>query len=161
MMRAMLNPFGLLRRLAADQRGTMVVETAIVTPVLVLLSLGTFQVSQLVARQAELDGAAAEGAAIAIASAPDTAAKRTTLQQVIMTSTGLTSNEVTVSAAFRCNSSASYVTDPASCASGVVSNFVKIYVTDTFTPAWTEFGIGSNITYRVTRYVEFAQADIP
>lgn len=160
-MRVMLNTFAQMRRLAADQRGTMVVETAIVTPVLVLLSLGTFQVSKLVARQAELDGAAAEGAAIAIASAPDTAAKRTTLQQVIMTSTGLTSDEVTISAAFRCNSSASYVTDSTSCTSGVVSNFVKIYVTDTFTPTWTEFGIGSNITFRVTRYVEFAQVDVP
>lgn len=160
-MRVMLNAFARLRRLAADQRGSMVVETAIITPVLVLMSLGTFQVSKLVARQAELDGAAAEAAAIAIASAPDTAAKRTTLQQVIMTSTGLSSSQVTISAAFRCNSSASYVTASSSCASGVVSHFVKIYVTDTFTPTWVKFGVGSNINYRVTRYVEFAQADIP
>ena len=51
-MRVMLNAFARLRRLAADQRGSMVVETAIITPVLVLMSLGTFQVSKLVARQA-------------------------------------------------------------------------------------------------------------
>ena len=118
MTRAVLATLAKLRRLTADQRGSMVVETAIIAPVLVLMSLGTFQVSKLVARQAELDGAAAEGAAIAIASAPDTANKRTTLQQVIMSSTGLASDKVTVSAAYRCNSSAAYVVDPTSCSTG-------------------------------------------
>lgn len=139
----------------------MVVETALVAPVLVLMSLGAFQISKLVARQAELDGAAAEGAAIAIASAPNSDAKRTTLQQVIMTSTGLTSDKVTVSAAYRCNSSTAFVTASTSCTTGVISNFVKIYITDTFTPPWVKFGVGSDITYRVTRYVEYAQADVP
>ncbi|MCB2056947.1 MAG: pilus assembly protein, partial [Novosphingobium sp.] len=38
----------------------MLVETAIVAPVLVLMSMGAFQVSQVVARQTELQGAAAE-----------------------------------------------------------------------------------------------------
>ena len=139
----------------------MVVETALVAPVLVLMSLGAFQISKLVARQAELDGAAAEGAAIAIASAPNSDAKRTTLQQVIMTSTGLTSDKVTVSAAYRCNSSTAFVTASTSCTTGVISNFVKIYITDTFTPTWDKFGVGSDITYQVTRYVEYAQADVP
>ena len=38
------------RHLKRDQQGAMVIETAIVAPVLVLMALGAFQVSQLVAR---------------------------------------------------------------------------------------------------------------
>ena len=150
-----------LAGLCRDQRGTMVIETAIVTPVLVLMSLGAFQVSTVVARQSELDSAAAEGAAIAIASPPTTSAKRATLQQVLVASTGLATGNVTVTAAYRCNSSTAYVTASTSCTSGVISNFVKIYMTDTYTPRWVQFGIGSPITYRVTRYVEYSQTDVP
>ena len=150
-----------LAPLVRDQRGTMVIETAIVAPVLVLMSLGAFQVSTVVARQSELDSAAAEGAAIALASPPNTTAKLTTLKQVIMASTGLATANVTVTAAYRCNSSTVYVTASATCTSGVISNFVKIYLTDTYTPKWVHFGIGSPITYRVTRYVEYSQTDVP
>ena len=147
--------------LCHDQRGTMVIETAIVAPVLVLMSLGAFQVSTLVARQSELDSAAAEGAAIAIASPPNTAAKLNTLRDVIVVSTGLASGNVVVNAAYRCNSSTVYVTSAASCASGVISNYVKIYITDTYTPKWVQYGIGSAITFRVTRYVQYSQSDVP
>ena len=150
-----------LTGLRRDQRGTMVIETAIVAPVLVLMSLGAFQVSTMVARQSELDSAAAEGAAIALASPPTTTAKMSTLQQVIVASTGLASNKVTVTAAYRCNSSTAYVTASTSCTSGVISNFVKIYITDTYTPKWVHYGVGSPINYRVTRYVEYSQTDVP
>lgn len=157
-LRRIGDQLGLLRR---DSRGAMVIETAIVAPVLLLMSLGAFQVSTLVARQSELDSAAAEGAAIAIASQPNTSAKRTALEQVIETSTGLTGSNVVVSEAYRCNSSTVYVTSASSCTSGVISNFLKIYLTDTYTPTWTEFGVGSPITYRVTRYVQYSQTDVP
>ena len=156
----------ILTQLCGDQRGTMVIETAIVTPVLVLMSLGAYQVSALVARQSELDSAAAEGAAIAIASPPTDAAKRTTLQQVIATSLtpaapAVNNVTVTVSAAYRCNSAIAYVTDSTTCASGVISNFVKIYITDTYTPTWVQYGIGSAISFNTTRYVEYSQTDVP
>lgn len=150
-----------LATLCHDTRGTMVIETAIVTPVLVLMSLGAYQVSALVARQSELDSAAAEGAAIAIASPPDSSAKLTTLHDVLVTSTGLPTGNVVVTAAYRCNASTAYVTSASSCSSGVVSNYVKIYLTDTYTPTWVQYGIASPITYRVTRYVEFSQSDLP
>ena len=66
-----------------------------------------------------------------------------------------------MTAAYRCNSATAYVTASTSCTSGVISNFVKIYITDTYTPRWVHFGIGSPITYRVTRYVEYSQTDVP
>ena len=150
----------LLARLRDDLCGTMVIETAIVTPVLVLLSLGSYQVSMIVARQSELDSAAAEGAAIALATPPDTSAKRTTLHDILVTSTGLSSGNVTVTAAYRCNGATAYVTT--ACSTGQVSaNYVKIYLTTTYTPTWTHYGIGSPITYRVTRYVQYSQSVMP
>jgi len=50
----------LLARLARDERGAMLIETAFIAPVLILMSLGAFQVSQVVARQTELQEAAAQ-----------------------------------------------------------------------------------------------------
>ena len=147
----------ILARLAGDSAGAMVIETAIVAPVLVLMSLGSYQVSGIVARQTELESAAAEGSAIALASAPNTPAKRTTLQHVMMASTELSASKVTVTEVYRCNSALTYVTNSATCTTGVFSRYVKIYITDTYTPAWTSFGVGSPITYRVTRYVMYQQ----
>ena len=149
-----------LRPLWSDSRGAMIIETAIVAPVLVLMSLGAFQVSSLVTRQSELDSAAAEGAAIALASPPNTSAKRTTLQQVIVASTRLATANVAVTEAYRCNSSTVYVAAASSCTSGVISNFVKIVITDTYTPSWVEFGISGPVSYEVTRYVQYSQTDI-
>lgn len=144
----------------ADRQGAVAIETAIVAPVLLLLSLGVYQVSTVVARQSELESAAAEGAAIALASIPDTSAKRTTLQQVLMASTGLGSSHVTVTEAYRCSSNSAYVLASSSCTSGVVSKFVKIVLTDSYSPAWTQLGIGNSISFSVTRYVMYQQQDV-
>lgn len=144
----------LLGRLNRDSDGAMVIETAMVAPVLVLLSLGAFQISGVIARQTELQSAASEAAAIALASKPDTAAKRTTLEQVIEASTGLAADKVTVSQAFRCDAATTFATVSSTCAgSQYVGVYVRIDLTDTYTPAWTQFGLGSAINFNVTRYV--------
>lgn len=153
----MMGGAALLRRFGSDDKGTMLVETALVAPALVLLCLGAFQVSGIVARQTELESAAAEAAAIALASKPDTVEERTTIKNVIVASTGLASNQVTISAAYRCGTGSSYKTAKSSCTSGQVSSYALISLSDTYTPAWTKMGIGSPITYRVRRYVLFAQ----
>ena len=147
----------LLRRLRDDQRGSMLIETAIVTPVLVMMALGAFQVSMMISRQTELQSAAAEGAAIALAAKPDTTAKRTTLQQVIQTSTGLSGNNVAVTETFRCGNETTYRNNDNSCGSLAINRYVQIALTDTYTPAWTRFGVGSPLTFRVTRYVMIEQ----
>ena len=52
-----MRPLLALGQLARNQRGAVMIETAIVAPVLIMMSLGAFQVSQIVARQtAEADG---------------------------------------------------------------------------------------------------------
>lgn len=149
-----------LKRLRDDREGAMVIETAIVAPLLVLMSLGAFQISAIIARQSELQSAAAEGAAIALASAPDTIAKRVTLKNVLVASTGLAADKVTVTQVFRCGNTTTYSTNGTNCGSGeVISSYVRIQLTDTYTPAWTEFGVGSPLNFNVVRYVQYMQQD--
>ncbi len=156
----------ILSRLRSDEAGAMIIETAIVAPVLVLISLGAFQISGMVARQTELESAAGEAAAIALAAQPDTAAKRTTLQEVIQASSNLPAattsgtRGVEVTEVFRCGISTSFVTSATSCTSGQMSRYVRIALVDTYSPTWTRFGVGSAITYRVTRNVLYKQEEV-
>ena len=60
----------MIRRMLAflrDNRGAVVIETAIVAPVLALMGVGAFQVSQVVARQHELQTGADDAASMALA----------------------------------------------------------------------------------------------
>lgn len=147
-----------LARLRDDRRGSMMIETAIVTPVLLLLSMGAFQVSSVVARQTELQDAAAEASAIALASPPDTSAKRTVLKNIIMASTGLTTDKVTVTEKFRCGSATTYVDDATTCAGSKVGHFILIQLDDTYTPVWTQWGFSRPLQFNVDRYVMIKQA---
>jgi Flp pilus assembly protein TadG len=144
--------------LRQDERGAMLIETAIVAPVLILLSMGAFQISQVVARQSELQGAAAEALSIAIAAPPKTAQERAILKNVIVASTGLATNQVTVTDQYRCGSATTYVNASTDCIDTKVSSYVHIRLSDTYTPAWTQWGFGSPITYNVSRYVMISQS---
>ena len=75
--------------LRRDARGSVAIETAIVAPVLVLLALGTFDVSQMVSRQDDLQSAAAEAEAIVQASPPKDSAARDTVRAHDTTVLGL------------------------------------------------------------------------
>jgi Flp pilus assembly protein TadG len=134
-----------------DARGSMAIETAFVAPVLVLLSLGGFQASQVIARQTELQTAVAEAAEIALA-APSTSL--TTLRDIIKTSTGITNNsQVLVTNEYRCGTTATRVATN-TCGSGLaVTTYDKIAVTSSYVPKWAKFGVDSTVNYTVTRWV--------
>lgn len=143
-----------LSRIAADRSGSTVIETALVLPPLLVMAMGTFEVSRMVARQNELQKAANEASDAVLAYNPQTDAAKTALQQVIMTSTGLSADKVTVTNVYRCGTDASFVTLYSSC-SGTYSIFVKVTISDSYTPAWTSvLKMGSPITYNVTRQVQ-------
>jgi Flp pilus assembly protein TadG len=143
-----------LKALLHDIGGAMVVETAIILPVLAMLSIGGFEASSIVARQSELQAAAGEAAAIALAVMPDTVEERATVRDVIMASTGLPAEQVAVTEAYRCGTNVSMDTTRNSCGSDTMSVFVKIVLRDTYTPEWTQFGIGSPIAFSVVRTVQ-------
>lgn len=154
----MIMPLSPFIRSLHDRSGSMAIETAIVMPVLLLLSLGAFEASTMVARQSELQTAAAEAAAIAQASPPDTPEKRTTLQQIMMASTELPAEQVAITEAYRCNAG-DFVASYDTCTEGDrVASFVHIQLTDKYEPLWTSFGIGSALDYNVSRYVMYDQA---
>jgi len=142
-----------LRTLRPDERGSMVIETAIVLPVLVMLSLATFDISRIFSRQNELQQAVAEAAQISLAAKPDNSTKRDAIKAIIRTSTGLAANKVTLTNEYRCGASTTVSTTNTCGTTDVVTTYLKIVVADTYNPLWTDFGIGSGIDFNITRRV--------
>lgn len=155
MMRRITDFATLLRR---EESGAMLVEAAIVAPVLVLLSMGAFQISEVIARQTELQAAVAEASAIALAAPPETSAQRTVLKSILVDSSGLAAEKVSVSQKFRCGSATTYVNAASDCVDTKVANYVLIELNDTYTPVWTQWGFGGPIDYNIDRYVMVKQS---
>ena len=132
----------------------MAIETAFVAPILLVLALGGFEVSSMVARQTELQSAAAEAAAVVRATIPETAEQRTTVQEILATSTGIATENITVEEIYRCGTAEDYTTVEESCGSGVEYKFIKVDISDTYTPVWTKFGVTSGFDFNVSRTVQ-------
>lgn len=144
-------------KLLSNTHGSMVIETAIVAPVLILMALGTFEVGTIVSRQHELQTAAAEGEIIAMAAAQGATTDISTVEDIIKASVGLSDNQVTVSRYYRCNANITTVSSSASCGSSdVLSSYIKLELEDTYTPVWTEFGVGAPIEFDVERTVQLS-----
>lgn len=147
--------FSHLKPVLRCQAGSMAIETAIIAPVLVALSIGGFEIGSIVARQTELQTAAAEAAAIVRAATPATSQERLAIRDVVAASARLTTGQVSVTEIYRCADATAYVTSADSCANGVVVNkFIRLAIADTYYPLWAEFGIGSSLTFDVTRTVQ-------
>jgi Flp pilus assembly protein TadG len=146
-----------LRAFWRSSDGAAAVEAAFIVPLLVTLALGSFDVSAVIARRSELLGAMSEASSVALASEPTSASRRETLSQIIQASTDLTAEQVEITAAYRCGSDEEYLTSPATCGADRVSLYVKIVLSDTYTPLWNDFGVGSPIESEVTRHVMIKQ----
>jgi len=150
-----------LAALLCDCRGTMVIETAIVAPVLVLLSIGAFEASSMVTRQSELQSAAAEAVAIVMAATPKTETQLNQIEAVVENSTGLADEDVVFAIKVRCDTEdtlhdkADLVADPTLCDDeDLQSWFIRISMTDHYTPIWVNFGVGTAFDYHVDRMVQ-------
>ena len=137
--------------------GAVSLETALIAPVLLAMSVGSYETSRVVARQVELQMATAEASSVALASEPTSPTRRATLKAILQTSTGLDQDHVMVDPAYRCGSTTQYVTDATGCGTNLISSYIKIALTDTYTPIWTKFGIGGAVPFNVTRYVMIKQ----
>ena len=141
-----------LQAFRRNQRGAVVIETAFAAPVLVLLGLGAFQVSQAVARQHELQAGADDAASMALAGWTDSSAQKTALKSVLKSTLNLTDDKVTITNKYRCGTTVAYVNVKTDCANGtIVTTYLRIVLTDTYTPTWAEFGFGKPLKYNVTR----------
>lgn len=147
----------LMKRLLGDRLGSMAVETALVAPVLGMVSIGIFEVGLIVARQHELQSAANEVEIIVIATNGGAETTVDELKTILRDSVGLDANQVAVSTSFRCGTASNLVTSTDSCGeSDVVSTYVNIAIKDTYTPTWTSWGFGSNVDFSVERTVQIS-----
>ena len=145
-----------LAQLRGDTAGSVVVETAIVAPVLVTLGLGAFDISRMIARQSELQAGSTdvEGIVLAVAGT-STATNVSTIKSVLMNSLSLSSDKVTVAKMYRCSVQNDLVASNSSCGStDVLSTYVQVTLTDSYNPMWTRFGVGSALNYRLVRTVQ-------
>ena len=144
-----------LNSVLRDECGAMDIETVIVAPVLVLMALGAFEVGSVVSRQQELQSAASEAEGIILAASGGTGADSAQIEAVIEDSLGLSETQVTLQQRFRCNTATAMVTNAADCGSVVpIYQYVQLQVTDTYTPVWTKYGVGSPVSYSVSRTVQ-------
>lgn len=152
------------RSLREDKRGSMVIETAMLAPVLAILALGIYETSMIVARQHELQSGAAEVEMIAIATNQGASTTTGELKAILRESLDLTDNDVTVTTKYRCGTEEILRNSSGPCGKGTedkgdddyVSTYVDIQIQDTYTPVWTGFGIGQDITFSVNRTVQIS-----
>lgn len=163
----------LASRLRDETRGAIVIETALIAPLLVLMTIGTFEVSQMVSRQHELQGGAADATAVALAANQGAQTDVEELAELLRKSLNLNENQVTVTKVFRCDASDGFVATASECvasnsgntdnngvANGLAlkrtSSYVKIELRDTFEPSWCKLGVGKPFTFKVDRMVQLS-----
>ncbi len=145
----------LLSRLLDDTRGTSVIETALVAPIMILMSLGGFQVSEVVARQHELDTGADQATAMVQAGWANPTQQRTALQEMLQASLGLPASKIVITSKYRCGTTTTYVDTAGSCTTGTIeATILQIRLVDRYIPVWTAFGVGAPIDLTVQRMVQ-------
>ena len=150
----------ILSRLVSDNRGAMLIEMAIVAPVLILLALGGYDVGQLITRQLELQGGVAEAESIVLAANVGAATNTAELATELRNSLSLTGEEVKITILYRCNTAPTLVKSADACnESDVISKDVEIRLQDDYVPLWTSFGISKTFHYNVVRTVQLGTVE--
>lgn len=163
----------LLSRFGDDSRGSALIETAIVAPVLVLMSLGGVEVANMVKRQHELQNATSKSAEIIMASKPNGVVELGILMlglaNKIQADTGLkasvlaplqepdeTKSDVAyVMLRYRCGNSNTFKKSSSGCTdSSNTREFIVLLLRDKYTPVWNDFGIGEDLQYRVEKAIQ-------
>ncbi len=156
MKTAFQKPWPSLTELIRCSKGAVMIETAIVVPVLAMLSMGGLEVSRMVARQAELQAGALQGEEIALSTSTSEAVTDINeVRSILAASLALDESEVTVEKLYRCDADANLVSNKDTCGAGeVVSTYMRITLNDSYVPIWTSFGIGKSFDYNIVRLVQ-------
>ena len=157
----------LIDRFRRDTEGSTLIETAFIAPVLVAMTLSGVEVSSMISRQTELQTIAGHAMEIILASAPtsDAETDRTIKEasEYIANTSGLTlvtgsspnAGELAVYKRWRCgNNSERQATEGCANTAQTESVFIVIDMKDTYTPVWTNYGIGDNLTFHIKRSVQ-------
>ncbi len=152
-----MNLLSTIRGFVADRSGAVLIEIAIVTPVLGLLAIGGFEVGTMVSRHHDLQSALVDGEAIALAANQGASTDLEGLEEIIRDSVGLTDDQVTLKFLYRCNAAETLVDSKDSCGEDdIVSEYVNFRLQDTYNPIWTDFGISGPVNLEVERTVQLS-----
>ena len=151
----MINVRNFLQCLLAREDGTALIETAVVAPVLIVLAIGGFETSAMVARQSELQSSAEQATEIALAVVPDTQAELNQVKAKLMASSGLSDARVTLQFKYRCAAGALTTTMP-SCSEDSLNTYIAMHLSDEYQPVWTGWGFGKSFEYHVSRTVQIS-----
>ena len=141
----------LLRSLWQDHAGAAVIETALVAPLLVIMALGVFDVSGLVARQTEIQDVAAEISQISMARPPETGDDIAQLEEIAVAAAKVDDDDVDITLLYRCDNSDTLVDDDELCTGDETSTMIQIEIEAVYTPQWVEFGVAEPVTLSVVR----------
>ena len=162
-----------IKGLLADRLGTFAIETALVAPVLAIMVGGIVEVSTMVSRQHELQSAALEIEAVALAVNEGAEVELSELEGILETSVKLNEGQAKVTRFYRCDAETTFVAAPTDCDLSdeeiavfeaadeevpvpIVSSYLRIEIADTYEPMWVGFGIGKPMTFNVERTVLLA-----
>lgn len=141
-------------RFRKEEDGAVVIETAIVVPVLLLMALGGIDYGTMLARQVELQNAMAEASQIALAAAPTDASARQAVKEVLQTSTGLDTDHVSITESYRCGTDADYVADSDLCGTDPYARFIRIEIVEDYTSAWSTISGAKPLRFNFVRMVQ-------
>jgi hypothetical protein len=151
MIRTLRNTLRRCRLLGEDRKGSMAIETALVAPMLILLSIGGFETSRMVARQHELQNGVAEAEAVALAANMGAETKTTELEEMLRSSLSLDGEQVKVKKRYRCAGFNNLTDSSDNCWTDI-----EISIKDSYTPIWTRLGIAPGFQYNVKRRVQLS-----
>jgi uncharacterized membrane protein len=142
-------------KVRSDEHGAVLIETAIIAPVLLIMSIGAYDVSRGVARQTELQEVTAEFAAIAMARETVGQAELDQMKDIAVASAGIDEDAITISENVKCGTAPDLQIPTYDCPGDEEqSRILTISINDTYTPSWTSFGVGQPINLSVTRSVQ-------
>lgn len=161
-----------LRTLTADRRGAIIVELALVAPVLATMVIGVVDMSNAFSRKLALEQGAQRAIEMIMQTTNDTTVEGALKSEAVCQVNGMTSgvcnttpitvSDVTVTYRKECTSAGGAVTstsntDPAVvdavvCTVGPGSNFILVRLVDKYTPIfpWHFAGIDTDGTYHIS-----------
>lgn len=138
-----------------DEGGAVLIETAFIAPVLLIMSIGAFDVSKGVARQTELQEVAAEFAAIAMARETVGQAELEQMKDIAIASARIDEDAIDIAENVKCGTEAELYASNYECPGDAEqSRILTISIEDTYNPTWTSFGVGGPIELSVVRSVQ-------
>ena len=140
-------------RLGANSRGSVLVETAFVAPVLMVLCLGGVEVSHMIAKQGRLQSVAEQATEIVLVAKPEDDAERSDIQEELQGALPDTAT-VDVDYRYRCGTAPDMTESAGTCDEELLATYIQVKMTDTYEPTWTQFGIGRALQYDVERTVQ-------